>query len=100
AYEAPRRGLGGLLPTDGVGQGENEWLERGSGLTRVRGEIRASWIVDPPDGRIPYRPETGLAGGATFAGVPARMDNPEDLNGSTRCLFSALAGAPMGGTPD
>src|SRR5690242_2768926 len=56
AYEAPLRALKGMpaAKPGEVGQAENEYIERGDGLARVKGQIRSSWIIDPPDGRIPW----------------------------------------------
>jgi len=105
AYEAPRRALRGMLPSKAgtVGQVENEFTDRGQGLARVKGEIRASTIVDPPDGRLPYN-----ARGEALAGVgagppataPGDLDNPETMGGTTRCVATVAAGAPMLGAPD
>ncbi|THD50564.1 hypothetical protein [Phenylobacterium sp.] len=100
AYEAPRRRLGGMpVPNadDVLGQAETERSERGDGLARVRGQIRSSWIVDPPDGRIPFTAE-GLA--AVARARTEQFANPEGLSGTTRCLANAAAGAPMSGGPD
>lgn len=102
AYEAPRRALGGMKAAkDGeVGQAESEYNERGSALARVRGEIRSSWIVDPLDGQIPYTAAAKARLGLDKNPPVERLDNPEDLNGSTRCLANSAAGAPMMGAPD
>lgn len=100
AYEAPRRRLRGMPPPaadDALGQAEAEFNERGDGLARVKGQIRSSWIVDPPDGKIPFT-AAGLA--ALAAARAERYDDPETLNGTTRCLANAAAGAPMAGAPD
>jgi hypothetical protein len=101
AWEAPRRLYGGMAPSkEGeVGQAESEFNERGAGMMRRNGEIRSSLIVDPPDGRIPYRPEFAAAQGI---GRPPteRIDGPEQRPGNERCLASALSGAPMIPGPD
>jgi hypothetical protein len=103
AYEAPRRALHGTVETkdDKVGQPESEFIERGVGLARVHGQIRSSWIVDPADGKVPY-----TAAAKARLGVdkeppaPDNFDNPENLNGATRCLSNGAAGAPMVGALD
>ena len=104
AYEAPRRAMHGMLPgkPGEVGQVENEWTDRGEGLARVRGQIRASTIVDPPDGQIPYRPEMmALAGGRGPAlSSPGDLDDPETMGGTTRCMATVASGAPILGAPD
>lgn len=103
SYEAPRRKLDGMLASKGeeLGQPESEFNERGFALARVHGEIRASWITDPADGRIPYTAAAKARLGLDKDSPPAdNYDNPEDLNGSTRCLTNSAAGAPMIGAPD
>ncbi|MBL8555594.1 MAG: hypothetical protein JNL41_15075 [Phenylobacterium sp.] len=102
AYEAPRRALRGMLreKDEELGQSESEFNERGHALTRVNGQIRASWIVDPADGRIPYNAETKARLGLEKEKREERRDNPEDLSGMTRCLTNQAAGAPMMGAPD
>lgn len=100
-WEAPRRAQGGMAPSrEGeVGQAESEFNERGAGMMRIDGEIRTSLVVDPPDGRIPYRPEVVAALGLD---KPPREegDGPEQRPLSERCLSSQLSGAPMIPGPD
>ncbi len=100
AYEAPRRRLHGMpapAADDLLGQTEAEFNERGDGLARVRGQIRSSLVIEPPDGTIPFT-AAGLA--AVAKAKAERTANPEDLTASTRCLTNATAGAPMAGGPD
>ncbi len=35
------------------------WVDPGSKVAMVKGELRGSWIVEPKDGRIPYLPGKG-----------------------------------------
>ena len=101
AFEAPRRALNGMPASkDGaLGQAESEFNDRGDGLLRVRGEIRASIITEPADGRIPYLDAAARAHG--LAGPPVEdMTGPETRPLSERCLGSAAAGAPIVGGPD
>ena len=102
AYEAPRRALHGVPASKPgeLGQQESEFNERGDGLARVRGEIRSSWIIDPPDGHIPYTAEAKARLGIYKPEAGRPIDNPEDLNGTTRCMGNTAAGAPMIGAPD
>jgi hypothetical protein len=102
AYEAPRRALGGMKAAKAgeLGQAESEFNERGNGLARVNGQIRSSWIIDPEDGQIPYTAAAKARLGLDKDPPVERFDNPEDLNGSTRCLSNSAAGAPMMGAPD
>jgi hypothetical protein len=101
AWEAPRRAQGGMPPSKAgeVGQAESEVNERGDGLLRLGGEIRTSFIVDPPDGRVPYKPKIVAALGL---GRPPleRGDGPEERPLSERCLSSQISGAPMIPGPD
>jgi len=101
AYEAPLRTLNGLPPSPPgeVGQAENEYLERGDGLARVKGQIRSSWIIDPPDGRIPWS-EAALARRYDVFPPLQGLGNPEERTGPERCLASVNAGAPIVGAPD
>jgi hypothetical protein len=97
AYEAPRRAGRGELPSepdDPVGQNQSEWNDRGTGLARVKGQIRSSTIVDPPDGKLPYRPW------AAAVAKNGAMDDPETMGGTTRCMVSVAALPPMLGAPD
>lgn len=104
AFEAPRRALHGMAPTrpGSVGQGENEWLDRGDGLTRIRGQARSSTVVDPPDGHLPYNAH-GLVyanGPGSTIVAPGGLDNPEEVGGNARCVTSPTTGPPMLATPD
>jgi hypothetical protein len=49
----PKGGDGSLGPAGNVGGYNSGWLDPGATFTVVSGEIRASIIVDPPDGRTP-----------------------------------------------
>ena len=76
-----------------VGQAHSEWRDSGE-LARIDGKRRSSWITDPANGKLPYRPEALARRKAAGAGV---LDAPETLTASDRCLapgFSA-AGPPM-----
>ena len=96
AYEAPRRAHNGELISkeDVLGQNESEFPDNGPGLARIRGEIRASWITDPPDGRIPWKPE---AKKRLYIGedAPEVFDNVENRDTDERCLTVPGAAAPI-----
>ncbi|HEY0435047.1 MAG TPA: hypothetical protein VGC92_00290, partial [Phenylobacterium sp.] len=95
AYEAPRRRLKGELssPEDEVGQDESEFPDNGSGLARIGGEIRSSWILDPADGRIPWRPEVKAA--LQHGRDSGLYDNVEARDTDERCLTGASGFAPL-----
>jgi hypothetical protein len=96
AFERPRQALGGLLPSrpGELGQQESEFNDRGPGLARIRGQIRSSWIVDPPDGHVPW-----IVGRRERLEVdPAKVDpaaNVEDRPTDERCLTANGANAPI-----
>ena len=72
------------------------WWDRGVHAARVRGKVRTSLIVDPPDGRLP--PLTAEAQARASARAEARQahpaDGPEDRSLGERCLLFN-AGPPM-----
>jgi hypothetical protein len=88
------------------GRGYNAfWIDPGMAFNRVRGEYRTSFIVDPPDGQIPFknsardlrgaaRGESGESGGASAR--PGAFDGPEARPLGERCIVnSGSAGPPM-----
>jgi hypothetical protein len=96
AYEKPRRALHGDLSVkeDVLGQGESEFPDQGPGLARIHGEIRSSWIVDPPDGRIPWTDAAKKRLPITHD--PAEiLDNVEDRDTDERCLTTTGDKAPI-----
>jgi hypothetical protein len=99
AYEAPRRRHAGELieKEDEVGQAETEFPDNGPGLARIHGEIRSSWITDPPDGRIPWtvaaRKQLGI--GTDRDKLPGVFDDVERRETDERCLTTPGAAAPI-----
>ena len=91
AYEAGHSGRA-TIPDDVTGQAESEWWDMGGRLSRVGGQARASMVVDPPDGRLPYT-EAGRAAAEKKPG----FDGPEARNPAERCLngVGTPAGPPM-----
>jgi hypothetical protein len=73
------------------------WIDLGNKLGVVRGEIRTSWIVDPPSGQIPYsekgRREMMATGFAQFR----NFDGPEPRSLGERCIvgYGSTGGPPM-----
>lgn len=65
-----------------------------SRLIRVKGELRTSVVVDPPDGHIPYTAEGErlLNLGPATVGMGAGYDNPEERSTFDRCVGGT--GAP------
>lgn len=70
-----------------VGGSESEWWD-GAHLAKVDGEFRASWLVDPDDGQLPYSAE-GKRRAAVFAKAQIEsFDGPESRPvAGDRCLL-------------
>jgi hypothetical protein len=79
-----------IYTDDDVGQEDTEFLEPGWELARIAGGIRTSWLIDPPDGRLPYTPQ-----GAALVARPYTSDGPESRNNNDRCLTMLQTGPPM-----
>ena len=79
-----------LIAPDDVGQDESETYDEGLALARIGAEIRSAWIVDPPDGRLPYTD----AGRARANQAPS-FEGPERRSNQERCLFMPGVGPPM-----
>lgn len=64
------------------------WMDWGSSLSRVKGEYRTSWIVEPSDGRLPL---TDAARAADRASGARQRDTrgPEAMAPNDRCLISS-----------
>lgn len=60
----------------------------------IRGELRSSIIVDPPDGRIPGTPEFKEWQVRARAAVMNALDGPEQRPTSERCLGNPAAQPP------
>jgi hypothetical protein len=81
-----------------VNRAYNElFFDRGSRLARIGQSIRTSFIVDPPDGKIPpLTPEAKKRMEATRAhGRLHPADEPKDRSLAERCIFWRTAGPPM-----
>jgi len=100
AWEAKLAKTGGVnVPSDPLGQATSEFPEAGSGMARIRGEIRSSFIVDPPDGQMPYTEDAKKRAGLGKH-RRERYDSPEERPHPERCLASEAAGAPISNAPD
>ena len=83
-----------LLEDKNPDRGYNSfWIDPGSKLATVKGEIRTSWIVEPATGRIPYKPGARNAGGFAIT----NFDGPETRPQAERCVlgFSGSFGPVM-----
>jgi hypothetical protein len=80
-----------LIQPDATGQDETETYDpEGLGLARIRGQIRTAWIVDPPDGRMPFTPA-----GRARAQTAQTFEGPETRTNQERCLLLPNVGPPM-----
>lgn len=66
------------------------WLDPGRTLGVVKGQHRTSWIVDPPDGRLPLSPAgRKLIAASAAAHQTDAAAGPEALMPWDRCLISS-----------
>jgi hypothetical protein len=79
-----------------AGRGYNAfWIDPGTQVGRVRGELRSSWIVEPVDGRIPYS-DNGRRHIAAMRQRAQSYDGPEVRPLGDRCLATTgRTGPPM-----
>ncbi len=79
-----------------AGRGYNSfWVDPGVQIAMVKGEYRSSWIIDPPNGRIPYSPE-GRKRASELAINRQDFGGPEARPLGERCLaVGNRVGPPM-----
>jgi hypothetical protein len=82
---APEKGAADF----GVKAYDQFWVAPGDRLAVVKGEIRSSYIVDPPNGRMPIRAEvaSARARSARYATGVGGNEGPESPPLSERCLI-------------
>ena len=68
------------------------WYDRG---TKVVETLRTSLIIDPPDGRIPRRPQAQGQPAGPPGGFGRLPEGPEDRSLAERCILWPTAGPPM-----
>jgi len=85
---------------DPLGQKDSEYWEVGDGLARVRGEIRTSFIVDTPDGRLPFTEAAKKRFHYDQPPALPPLDNPEDAGVTARCVASEGGYPPQLNSPD
>ena len=91
ARDEPSRG------GDGVGGYNSFWLDPGTHFGMVKGEVRTSWIVDPPTGKVPYSAQGGREAYASGMSQFRDFSNPETRSLGERCIvgFGSTSGPPM-----
>ena len=69
------------------------WIDPGTKMAMVKGELRSSWITEPATGRIPYKPGAARRGGFAIT----NFDGPETRPQAERCIlgFSGSFGPVM-----
>lgn len=83
---------------DNVGGYNGFWITPGDALAEMNGKFRTSLIVDPPNGRIPWREEGQALRRSQQGTLPmglAESDGPEGRTLSDRCLVSFSSTAPF-----
>ena len=73
------------------------WMDPGTKVGSIRGELRSSWLIEPADGRLPYSPEGRRRFMADVVRIQGNADGPEVRQLAERCLlgFGSTAGPPM-----
>ena len=80
-----------------VGSYNELFFDRGRSLARIGQSIRTSFIIDPPDGKIPQlTPEAQKRMGAIRAYARVHpADEPKDRSLAERCIYWRTSGPPM-----
>ena len=97
ANDAPTNPDAGAPPVGSDTGGYNSfWLDPGTKFAVVNGQIRSSWVTDPPSGHIPYAPAAIQDVMKTFR-RGGQFDNPETRSLGERCIvgYGSSGGPPM-----
>ena len=75
----------------------NFWIDPGTKVGRIKGQLRSSWLVEPADGKLPYSAEGRRLFLDEVRKISGAADNPEQRQVAERCLmgFGSTAGPPM-----
>jgi hypothetical protein len=73
------------------------WIDPGTKVGAIKGELRSSWITEPADGRLPYSAEGRKFFMSEVTRIQSNFDGPEARQVAERCLmgFGSTAGPPM-----
>lgn len=80
-----------------VGGYNSFYVDAGTHYATIKGEKRSSWIVDPPNGKIPYTTDGRKKFDDGLHFVRNTFDGPETRPMAERCLvgFGSTGGPPM-----
>jgi len=80
-----------------VGGYDIGWIDPGTTMARIGGKARTSFIVDPPNGRLPYSAEGRRIFEQTLTKARADFGGPEVRPQGERCIigFGSTGGPPM-----
>jgi hypothetical protein len=92
AFQA-KRDKGPPPEADKIGQFTSEWWDRAE-MTQMGGRVLTSFIVDPPDGRLPYTAEGRAVLEAKVKATQEDASGPETRDTVERCLYG-IAGPPL-----
>jgi hypothetical protein len=92
AADAARLKAEYLVPPGGANQPEDPGLDQGRLFEPIRGQLRSSLIIDPKDGKIPWKDDYKDKPAALRRAVLNAFDNPEERPPLERCVGST--GAP------
>jgi hypothetical protein len=72
------------------------WIDPGTRLGDVKGELRTSWIVEPSNGRVPFKAGAQRSGGGHKDAVSGvNFDGPETRPLFERCLMTETTAGPV-----
>ncbi|MBT3860729.1 MAG: hypothetical protein HOF74_12935 [Gammaproteobacteria bacterium] len=98
-YIAFLEATGAEAPGDhNVGGYNGFWITPGDALAQMNGKYRTSLIVDPPNGKIPWKEDGPATRRSQRSDLPmgfAESDGPEGRTLSDRCLVSFSSTAPF-----
>ena len=80
-----------------VGGYNTFWIDTGTSFAKIDGQYRSSWLVDPPNGKLPYTDAGRKRFDTAFNQQRNATSDPELRSLGERCLlgFGSAAGPPM-----
>ncbi len=91
--DAPAPEAGGA----GVGGYNTFWMDYGTKVARINGEVRTSWLVEPENGKLPWSEDGKNLLANLRKSFGENMDDPEIRSSGERCTvgFGSTGGPPM-----